>query len=132
MRAVIAPDLPPEFRTDNMTEDALFKAHELDSFDVAVTTCALAIEETGTIILDCGKGQGRRALSLVPDRHICIVYENQIRKTVHEAVIALHEPVKNGQPLTFISGPSATSDIELVRVEGVHGPRHLTVLLITE
>ncbi|PND54819.1 lactate utilization protein C [Mycobacterium sp. ENV421] len=100
---------------------------ELDTADAVVTGCALGVAATGTIVLDAGPTQGRRALTLVPDHHICVVFTDQIVDTVPQAFAAL-DP---GRPLTFISGPSATSDIELNRVEGVHGPRRLDVLLIS-
>jgi L-lactate dehydrogenase complex protein LldG len=97
----------------------------LDATDGVITTAALAIAETGTIVLDGGPGQGRRALSLVPDYHLCILQASQIVGTVPQALGRL-EP---GRPRTWISGPSATSDIELDRVQGVHGPRTLEVIL---
>lgn len=104
---------------------------ELDAAEGVVTGCALAIAETGTIILDGGPRQGRRALTLVPDLHVCVVEAEQIVETVPEAVERTGEMVReSGRPLTFVSGPSATSDIELSRVEGVHGPRRLAIVVL--
>jgi len=124
--------LPPGLSLDGAAPDGVtFLADDglspglLDATDGVVTTATLAIAETGTIILDGGPGQGRRALSLVPDYHLCILHTSQIVGIVPQALGRL-EP---GRPCTWISGPSATSDIELDRVQGVHGPRTLEVIL---
>jgi L-lactate dehydrogenase complex protein LldG len=111
--------------------DSGLDPHELDRLDGALTGCALAIAETGTVVLDGGPGQGRRALTLVPDLHLCVVEEERVVDIVPEAVRKLEDAVGEGRPLTFVSGPSATSDIELSRVEGVHGPRTLVVILVS-
>ena len=115
-----APDGVTFLADDNLSPDAL------DAADGVITTAALAIAETGTIVLDGGPGQGRRALSLVPDYHLCLLWAGQIVGIVPEAL----DKLPPGRPYTWISGPSATSDIELDRVQGVHGPRTLEVILI--
>lgn len=127
-RLVVPPglDLPGEVDGVELAEDRGLSARELDGFDGVITTAAVAIAETGTIILDGSAGQGRRALSLIPDYHLCLVQAGQVVGLVPEAVARL----RPDRPLTWISGPSATSDIELDRVEGVHGPRTLDVILI--
>ena len=103
---------------------------DLDALDGALTGCALAIAETGTIVPDGGPRSGRRPLPLVPDRHVCVVEAAQVVASVPDAIAALDAVAREGRPLTFVSGPSATSDIELERVEGVHGPRRLEVVVV--
>jgi len=107
-------------------DDPPLTPQALDATDAVVTTCTLAIAETGTVVLDGSAGQGRRALTLVPDRHVLVVEAAQVVATVPRALARLDAR----RPQTWISGPSATSDIELQRVEGVHGPRRLEVVLI--
>jgi L-lactate dehydrogenase complex protein LldG len=110
-------------------EDDGLSSRELDGLDGALTTCAAGCAETGTIALDGRPGQGRRALSLVPDLHVCVVRAEAIVETVPELIAALEPSASEGRPIVLVSGPSATSDIELQRVEGVHGPRRLVVIV---
>jgi L-lactate dehydrogenase complex protein LldG len=102
----------------------------LDQLDGVLTGCALAIAETGTVVLDGGERSGRRALTLVPDFHVCLVQAADIHASVPDAIAALGPAAAEGRPITLVSGPSATSDIELERVEGVHGPRDLVILVV--
>jgi L-lactate dehydrogenase complex protein LldG len=130
-RLAVPADLPAEWRPEGveLVVDDDLSPHELDGMDGALTGCALAIAETGTLVLDGGAAQGRRALTLVPDYHLCVVAPERVVGLVPEAIEALREAVRAGRPLTFVSGPSATSDIELIRVEGVHGPRTLHIVI---
>ena len=133
-RVVVAPDLPAIFRPAGVevVEDDDLSPVALDGIDGAVTTCAAACADTGTIAFDGAEGQGRRAITLVPDLHVCVVRAEQVVETVPELVERLAPSARGGRPIVLVSGPSATSDIELVRVEGVHGPRRLVVVLVEE
>jgi L-lactate dehydrogenase complex protein LldG len=123
-RVVVPPGLDLEV-PGSVVDDGL-SAHDLDEVDAVVTRARLGIAETGTIVLDHGPGQGRRAITLVPDRHVCVVEASQVVADVPDAFDVLDV----ARPLTWISGPSATSDIELDRIEGVHGPRNLHVIVV--
>lgn len=131
-RVAVPSGAPPEWFSDvtarRLTDSPgePLSVADLDACDGVVTGCAVAVAETGTIVLDGGPDQGRRAVTLVPDYHLCVVRADQVVDGVPGAVRLL-DPAR---PLTWISGPSATSDIELNRVEGVHGPRTLEVLLV--
>ena len=132
-RVVVPPGLPAGWLaavapvTTVLTDDGAITADELDGVDVVITGSAVAIAETGTIVLDAAPDQGRRVITLVPDHHICVVTAGSIVVTVPEGLARI-SPTR---PLTMISGPSATSDIELDRVEGVHGPRNLDVIIVS-
>ena len=112
-----------------LVEDHGLTARELDRVDGTLTGCTIAIAETGTIVLSGNSDEGRRAITLVPDLHICVVRETQIVELLPEAFSVLAANELERRPLTLVSGPSATSDIELSRVEGVHGPRNLYILV---
>ncbi len=111
-------------------DDPPLSPRQLDELDGVLSGCALAIAETGTIVLDGMGASGRRALTLVPDYHLCVVRSEDIVPSVPDGVAALARVAAEGGPITFVSGPSATVDIELVRVEGVHGPRALDVFVV--
>jgi L-lactate dehydrogenase complex protein LldG len=113
-----------------LRDDPPLAARELDTADAVLTGCALAVAETGTIVLDGSAACGRRALTLVPDHHVCVVRAAQIVVGVPDMIAALRPTGAMRRPITLVSGPSATSDIELERVEGVHGPRLLDVVVV--
>lgn len=123
---VVPPGLTDGWVASATVDDEAMSAHDLDRFDAVVTSATAAAAETGTIVLQSSSDNGRRALSLVPDHHVCVVIAAQVVHSVPELLVRLDAE----RPLTFISGPSATSDIELQRVEGVHGPRRLDVILV--
>ena len=128
-KRVIVPDGWTTAVEDPLTDDPPLPHDQIDQSQGVLTTCALAIAQTGTIILNGGPGMGRRALTLLPDYHLCVVKHDQIVASVPEAIATLqNHPTR---PITFISGPSATVDIEMTRVRGVHGPRNLEVIVTT-
>ena len=130
----VPPGLPVAWlpAAASVVEDHDLSPAELDALDGALTGCTLAIAETGTLVLAAGPADGRRALSLVPDLHVCVVAVHQVEPDLPEAMPRIAGLIREGgRPVVFISGASATSDIELQRVEGVHGPRRLVVLLVS-
>ena len=131
---VVPPGLPDAWRPRSvlLVEDDGLEPRALDELGGALTGCTAAVAETGTIILTAAPHEGRRAITLVPDLHICVVRETQVHELLPEALDALCRAGLERRPITFVSGPSATSDIELSRVEGVHGPRQLSVLVAKE
>ena len=132
-RLVVPSDLPEGWAPPGITvlRDPGLTIDELETSDGVLTGCASGIAQTGTIVLDAGPRQGRRVLTLLPDYHLCVIFESQVVGLVPEGVALLRDAANGpGRPITFISGPSATSDIELNRVEGVHGPRTLEVLVV--
>jgi L-lactate dehydrogenase complex protein LldG len=131
-RLAVPTGFPAEWRPDGVeiVPDDGLDVRELDALGAAATGSALGIAETGTIVLDCGEGQGRRALSLVPDVHVCVVRAGDVVDGVPAAMRALAQGLRTSRrAVTFVSGPSATADIEFSRVEGVHGPRQLEVVI---
>lgn len=137
-RSVVVPDGLPEAWVSTLEREG-FELHrdagpltheQLNGIDAVVTTSAVGMADSGTIALDHGAGQGRRALTLLPDRHICVIREDQVVSDIPEGIARLAPGMRERRPVTWLSGGSATSDIELSRVEGVHGPRHLSVVLV--
>ncbi len=130
-RIACAPGLDLELPgVELVRDDPPLSADALQALDGVVTGCAVAVAETGTVVLDASPACGRRALTLIPDYHLCVVRADQIVAGVPDAIAALDAAARAGRPITMISGPSATSDIELERVEGVHGPRTLDVVVV--
>ena len=132
-RRIAVPAQAPSWTVEGVElvrDDPPLSPRQLDELDGVLSGCALAIAETGTIVLDGVGASGRRALTLVPDYHLCVVRSDDIVPSVPDGVAALAHVAAEGGPITFISGPSATVDIELVRVEGVHGPRTLDVFVV--
>lgn len=129
-KILIPEGLPQSWSPSNikLQQDDALDAFALDTSEGVLTSATVAIAATGTIILQSGAGQGRRALSLAPDYHLCVVFAGQVVETVPEAFTRL--AATSTQATTLISGPSATADIEMTRIQGVHGPRFLDVVLV--
>ena len=129
-RMLIPPDINPAWLASRseFVPDAGLSYQQLDASDGVLTGCSLAIANTGTLVLRHAAGEGRRALTLIPDYHLCVVFDEQVVQTVPEALRQLAQ----WQPalVTTISGPSATADIEMTRIRGVHGPRTLDVIVV--
>ena len=131
-RLVVPQGLPLELLPEgfDFVVDTGLSSAELDTFDGVITLASVAIAETGTVVLQNAAGQGRRAPTLIPDYHLCLVYEADVVETVPEAIARLQPTA--ALATTFISGPSATADIEMTRIKGVHGPRFLDVVLVVD
>ena len=134
-RLVVPADIPADWLPEGIEvlrdENGALANSAINTSDGVLTGCALGIAQTGTIVLDGGDKQGRRVLTLLPDYHLCVIDASQVVGLVPEAMKALEPAVRAGRPITLVSGPSATSDIELNRVEGVHGPRTLELLVVS-
>jgi L-lactate dehydrogenase complex protein LldG len=132
-RVVVPAGFNPSWVPDGVDivlDEPMMSNDELNKVDAVLTSSVVGIAVTGTIVLDHTEGQGRRAVTLVPDLHVCVITADQIVGDVPEAIARLSASVSAGNPLTWVSGPSATVDIELIRVHGVHGPRTLRVVLV--
>jgi len=131
-KIAIPEGLPSNWLPEGVSFEAAqeYDKHQLDRMEGLLSGCTVAIAETGTIVLQNVDAQGPRILSLVPDYHLCVVFAHQIVGTVPEAFARLE--ASSSLPTTFISGPSATADIEMTRIKGVHGPRFLDVLIVND
>jgi L-lactate dehydrogenase complex protein LldG len=130
-RLVVPPGAPWQVGgVELVADEPPLGPRDLDALDGVLTGCAVAIAQTGTIVLDGAGESGRRAITLVPDLHLCVVRAEQVVPAVPDAIAAVAPAVADGRPVTFVSGPSATADIELNRVQGVHGPRTLDVFVV--
>jgi len=132
-RVVVPAGFNPAWVPDGVEvvlDEPMMSNDELNKVDAVLTSSVVGIAVTGTIVLDHTEGMGRRALTLVPDLHVCVITADQIVGDVPEAVGRLSDSVYAGNPLTWVSGPSATVDIELIRVHGVHGPRTLRIVVV--
>jgi len=129
-RMVVPAGVPASWLPDGFSFEsaAEFNNYELDHVDGVLTGCTVAIAETGSIVLQHASAQGPRILSLVPDYHLCVVFADQVVETVPESFARLEGT--SSLPTTFFSGPSATADIEMTRIKGVHGPRFVDVVLV--